>query len=221
MSIPPNVLAFILIKASKKMNGLVNVSHFHVNRLHRSTDVVGIQRRPAGSCPGSRTAPVSDWLYELGYADSLDCGGQELKPFGRFERTDGSELLVTDASWSQAASRPRRRRPVFHRSFPGSLYLAWRSESHRRHSGAPTLEGDSATSLCKSSNVRFRWASSLVIARRHCGDGTRFCQSASSHRSGNCPQRERAGRVKTAQRRRAVLTRPRAPGQSITGATRR
>jgi hypothetical protein len=34
-----------------------------------------------------------------------------------------------------------------------------------------------------------------------------------------CP-RERAGRVKTAQRRRAVLTRPSVPGQSRIGATR-
>ena len=39
-------------------------------------------------------------------------------------------------------------------------------------------------------------------------------------RSDNCQPRERAGRVKTAQRRRAVLTRPSAPEQSNTGATR-
>ncbi len=31
VSIPPNMLAFISIKASKKMNGLVNVSGFHVD----------------------------------------------------------------------------------------------------------------------------------------------------------------------------------------------
>lgn len=40
-------------------------------------------------------------------------------------------------------------------------------------------------------------------------------------RSDNCQPRERAGRVKTAQRRRAVLTRPSAPGKWNTGATRR
>jgi hypothetical protein len=39
-------------------------------------------------------------------------------------------------------------------------------------------------------------------------------------RSDNCQTGERAGRVKTAQRRRVVLTRPSAPGRCHIGTTR-
>src|SRR5260370_16376866 len=66
LRIPRNVLAFISIKASKKMSGLVNISGFHVDpgfqgRLKFSVYNPGSE--PTFLALGDRLFPI--WFYEL------------------------------------------------------------------------------------------------------------------------------------------------------------
>jgi dCTP deaminase len=76
VSIPPNMLAFISIKASKKMNGLVNVSGFHVDpgfkgRLKFSVYNAGPEAIVLDV--GRPLFPI--WFYELGEADENPYAG--------------------------------------------------------------------------------------------------------------------------------------------------
>ena len=70
--------------------------------------------------------------------------------------------------------------------------------------------GDRAKGLCQRSSLTNSAERRLVSQP----ESNRSCR-----RSGNCKHRERAGRVKGAQRRSGPLTRPSAPGKSGTGAT--
>ena len=77
LRIPLNVLAFISIKASKKMNGLVNVSGFHVDPGFRGRLKFSVYNAGSESTVLDVGAPLFPiWFYELPEPNEDDYHGK-------------------------------------------------------------------------------------------------------------------------------------------------